>query len=218
MSKEVVMVAGTACEAENLAIFNSLENTLTEQYGYSVSYVNGVRMEGDTPFAVTPSEQTKAIAEIFDNSKDNKVVVAHSTGSVAAVAFLERYDGYAGRAVLLSPPLPAPWDVKLHPRLQERMKLKGKSIVMGSKSHPQGVVVSSDFFDDISEANGWFSSAVYMHSKLGSVGMVLASRDWNTPSLEIGGQLPGSIIVSGGHSMGDISQEDVLRICETIDC
>jgi hypothetical protein len=214
MSKEVILVAGTACEAERLQIFNKLSAPLLER-SCQLSYVDGVNIIGGEAIGATPKQQKEQIAKRIEMSDaDEYVLVSHSTGSISVVEHISEHRH--ANAVVLSPPLLNPWEVRLHPVTQARTTIRDSRAIMASHSHPQGVWLPPEFFDEVLESNPWFGNEVKRQTQEGSLKVIAASEDWNQLGLEEARSLKGTIEVKAHHSMRDINPEDLNKVFEAV--
>jgi hypothetical protein len=145
--------------------------------------------------------------------KESLTLVSHCMGALAAVEFLKQtYSSVDINAQLLSPPLPSPMEAALHPHITSKMCFSESGIIMNSLSHPDGVEITPQYFDQIGRTCQDFVDDVERLSSEGSLRVVYAHEDWNQKNIVVARELTGSVGVSGHHSLSDIGIEDLREI------
>ncbi len=218
MSKEVLFVPGVGCEVREITIFKKLA-ALSAGEGNHVSYVDGLQMGEEGPRVTTPSEQLEAIAERLQDRKDDEplTIVAHSLGAVATVVALQEHTPTADPntdAVFISPPLPRPFGVLLHPSMRDRMHARGGRVSIRNGYHPDGVELEAAYFDEVLQADASFIHDLSDLRAQGRAQIVCPSADWNErcmPTAVAGGEAD-VLYVQGTHSLSDVSEVDLQRI------
>lgn len=205
-----IIIAGMASKADKLAPLALLGSYYPKR---RVRYVDGGAVHGDGIWAAGPTEQTTRTLEHLETlPAGHTTIYSHSLGALAAIAVAEQAANVS--VIALSPPLPNPHNLILHPRLLGRLSTTKRQqtyipsfsyaqdgdIFDAAPEKPVPVTISETYAEDIYEHSKDFSERARNLCDRGILRFVVPSQDWNDQAIDHAKTFPGSVITPGIHS------------------